>query len=270
MRHVPSPEPTGAASDAPPSSRDGLRLVSKHMGRRWAGWAVQRSVACGEVRARDAVGLARQAMRGEREGLAHYRPPHAVCDPAGRGRTVSVIMPTIDRYPYLVPLLHQLAGQSVAPHEVIVVDQTPLDHRRGDLTEIEPDLPVTVLEIPTPGQSTARNAALQAATGELMLFLDDDDEIPPTLLADHLDRLTDGIDASCGAVDDATAGPPPEGFRHRRASNVFPTNNTMLRSAALSRSGLFDPCFDHGPRSDHDIVMRLHQSGAVLGYDPDV
>ncbi|HEY4378533.1 MAG TPA: hypothetical protein VGM93_15305, partial [Acidimicrobiales bacterium] len=35
-------------------------------------------------------------------------------------------------------------------------------------------------------------------------------------------------------------------------------------------SGLFDPAFDHGPRADHDLGMRLHQAGALLVYDPSV
>ena len=73
-----------------------------------------------------------------------------------------------------------------------------------------------------------------------------------------------------GGVDDATAGPPPEGFRHRRASDVFPTNNTMLRRSAPERSGLFDLAYDRGSRADHDLGMRLHLSGAVLVYDPSV
>ena len=108
------------------------------------------------------------------------------------------------------------------------------------------------------------------APAELLLYIDDDDEIGPDLIAEHLRRLIDGVDASSGGVDDATAGPPPPGFRHRRASDNFPTNNTMLRRAALERSGLFDPVFDRGSRADHDLGMRLHLSGAMLIYDPDV
>lgn len=270
VRNLPTLVPAGARPDTRPSMRDGLRLVSKHKGRLWAGWAAQRSLVSGESGVGEAVALIAQALRSERAPLPHYRPLRPVCDPAGRDRTVSVIVPTVDRYPYLVPLLHQLAAQTVAPHEVIVVDQTPLDHRRTDLAEIEPALPVTVLEIPEPGQSSARNAALRHSTGELVLLLDDDLDISPTLLADHIDRLTDGIDAISGGVDDATAGPPPEGFRHRRASDVFPAGNSIVRRVALARSGLFDVTFDHGPRADHDIGMRLHLSGAVLVYDPDV
>jgi len=187
-----------------------------------------------------------------------------------QSRSVSVILPTIDRYAYLVPLLHQLASQSVLPSEVIVVDQTPREVRRDDLDQVAPGLNVMVIEQDVPGQSSARNSAIRVATGEFLLFIDDDDEIGPTLIADHLKYLPDGVDGSCGSVDDATAGPPPPGFRHRRAQDLFPTNNSMLRASALEMSGLFDVGFDGLPQEDHDLGMRLTLSGALLIYNPDV
>jgi GT2 family glycosyltransferase len=215
-----------------------------------------------------AARLVGQVRRARAEPLPPFRP-----EPRPEGSTdrrITVVLPTVDRYPTLVPLLGQLAAQTAPPHEVIVVDQTEPARRRHDLGSVAPDLPVHVIGLDRPGQSTARNAALRRATGDVALFIDDDDEIPPTLLADHLRLLGDGIDAVCGAVDDATAGPPPTGFRHRRASDVFPTNNATVRMDALARSGLFDPAYDHGPRADHDLGMRLHLSGALLVYDPAV
>ena len=270
VRHVPELVPIGADPDDAPTAADGLRVVGRHRGRVWAGWALQQAVSSSEVTAGEALRLARQVRHLTAEPLPHYRPVSIPGAPGRTDRTVSVVVPTIDRYPYLEQLLHQLATQTVAPHEVLVVDQTPIARRRHDLTSVEPDLPVTVIDIPEPGQCTARNAALEVAGGELILLLDDDLDIPPTLLADHLECLTDGIDSISGGVDDATAGPPPEGFRHRRASDVFPAGNTIVRRSALERSGIFDPAYDHGPRADHDLGMRLHLCGAVLMYEPSV
>ncbi len=269
VRHVPDLVPTGATTaDPAPTTADGLRLVGRHHGRTWAGWALQRAVVAREVGPLGAARLVGEVRRTGRAPLPTYR---AEARPQGStDRRITVVLPTVDRYPTLVPLLGQLATQTVRPHEVLIVDQTDPARRRHDLTEVAPDLPVEVIGLDRPGQSTARNAALQRATGDVALFIDDDDEVPSTLLADHLRLLADGIDAVCGAVDDATAGPPPPGFRHRRASDVFPTNNATVRMSALARSGLFDPAYDHGPRADHDLGMRLHLSGAVLVYDPSV
>lgn len=281
VRHVPDLAAAAEQADAvdgtdrverifedPPSLADSIRMVAAHRGRMWAGWAVQRAVVTRVIAPGQLTEAARTIRATAPATDTHYRAPSR--PPGATDRSVTVVLPTVDRYPYLVPLLGQLASQTVAPQQVVIVDQTPLDRRRHDLADVEPDLPVEVVEIPVPGQSTARNAALDRATGEMLLFIDDDDEIAPTLIADHLERLVDGVDASCGGVDDATAGPPPPGFRHRRASTVFPTNNTMLRRAALAGSGLFDPVFDRGARADRDLGVRLHCSGAVLVYDPSV
>ena len=268
VRHVPDLVPADSSTDGPPTDADGLRLIGRHHGRTWAGWALQRAVVTRDLSPAAARRLVPLVRAASMDPLPHYLPPGR--PPGATDRTVSVALPTIDRYPYLEPLLHQLAAQTTRPHQVLIVDQTPRPRRRPDLAEVEPGLPVTVFEQDTPGQSTARNRALRAASGEFVLFIDDDDEIGPDLIAEHLRRLTDGIDASSGGVDDATAGPPPEGFRHRRANDNFPTNNTMLRRSALARSGLFDPAFDRLPMEDHDLGLRLHLAGATLLYDPDV
>lgn len=246
---------------------DAIGMIATHYGRRWATWALGRGILDRSIAVRDLPRLARLGRSRPMLDLAFFDRP------VGAGaldRTVSVIVPTVDRYPYLDVLLQQLRAQTVPVHEVLVADQTPFDRRRRDLETIEPALPVTVLGLDRIGQSTARNAAIEHATGEIIMFLDDDDEIPADLVEQHLRLLSDGIDAICGAVDDATAGPPPPGFRHRQASAVFPTNHSTVRRTALARSGIFDPVFDHGPRADHDVGMRLHLAGCVLIYDPSV
>lgn len=268
VRHVPDLAPQGAPPCRPPSESDGHRCVARHFGRSWAYWALGRAVFRRRVTPTAAPEIER-AIRTTDAG----RPPFYRTPPRPDGstaRSVSVILPTIDRYSYLEPLLLQLADQTVPPREVIVVDQTPSSHRRIDLENMAPDLPVLVSTLDEPGQSTARNLALKQATSEFVLFLDDDDEIGPELIESHLRQLTHGVDAISGGVDDATAGPPPPGFRHRRSSDVFPAGNSIVRRTALARSGVFDPVFDHGPRADHDLGTRLHLSGAVIVYDPSV
>lgn len=268
VRHLPDLAPAGADLSPAASEADGHRCVSRHFGRSWAYWALGRGVLQRRVVPTHAPRILRTIQATEPNTTPFYQTP--VQGEGTTDRSVSVILPTIDRYSFLVPLLGQLASQTVMPHEVLIVDQTPRPHRRDDLSSVVPGLPVSVIELDMPGQSTARNLALQNSTGELVLFLDDDDEIEPDLIEKHLRRLGDGIDAISGGVDDATAGPPPQGFQHRRASDVFPAGNTIVRRAALDHSGLFDPTFDNGPRADHDIGTRLHLSGAVLVYDPSV
>ncbi len=266
VRHVPDLAPDGAVSDATPTDRDAILLIRRHYGRKWAFWALQRGVTTRRIAFKGLPELVAAARTDKWEKTPFYVTPHR--SGGSTDRTVSVILPTIDRYSYLESLLRQLETQTVAPTEVVIVDQTPVNTRRHDLKEIAPSLTVRSLTLDKPGQSSARNLAINTSVGEMLLFLDDDDDIPKDLIEQHLQQLTEEIDAICGAVDEATAGPPPPGFRHRRTSDVFPCNNSMLRRAALIHSGLFDPSFDRGSMADHDLGMRLTASGALLVYSP--
>ncbi len=271
LRHEPallaeaSPSP-----EAVPTPRDELRLIARTWGRRWALWSALRGRRRGttDIGAREAFALARTTR--EADGRALPSPDEARPTPGRPPPTVSVILPTVDRYPYLETVLLQLATQTVPPHEVVVIDQTTAAQRRTDLHTLAPGLPVRVITLDAPGQCRSRNAGLLASSGEVVLFIDDDDEIADDLIEGHLDRLRPGIDAHCGGVDDATAGPPPAGFRHRRVSDVFPTNNTVVRRSALEHSGLFDPAYDRGARADHDLGVRLYLAGTLAIYDPSV
>jgi GT2 family glycosyltransferase len=260
-RHEPSL--LAEAEERPPvgpvDATDQVRFVHRRFGRTWAGYVTLRS-------RRRAAGLVtlRSILREAVPTVAAL--PRATPAPAV-GPTVSVIIPTIDRYPWLATVLADLARQTVAPHEVLVVDQTPPERRQEVLAD---GLPLRVLISEVAGQCTARNAALEAATGELLLFLDDDDELPPDLLAAHLARLAQtGADANCGIAVEPGEDDLHVSFRRFRQSDVFPTNNTLLRREALADSGLFDLAFDRGERADHDLGMRLYLSGRRLVLDPD-
>jgi GT2 family glycosyltransferase len=242
----------------PVAAADQIRFVHRRFGRSWAGYVTARS-------RRRLAGLRhlRAVLREPRPaGATLPRPTPEPTD----GPAVSVVIPTIDRYPWLRKVLTDLGRQTVAPHEVLVVDQTPLDRRE----EVRADgLPLRVLTSDVAGQCTARNLALEAATGELLLFLDDDDELPEGLLAAHLARLAQtGADANCGIALEPGEHDLHVSFRRFRQSDVFPTNNTLLRREALVDSGLFDLAFDRGERADHDLGMRLYLGGRRLVLDP--
>src|SRR5436190_2198533 len=112
---------------------------------------------------------------------------------------VSVLIPTVDRYPYLRILLGQLRRQTVRPLEIIIIDQTAADRRQEDLFEEFGDLPLRVICQDQPGQCTSRNAGLQMACGDYILFIDDDDEVKPDLIELHLRTLVEfGVEVSSG------------------------------------------------------------------------
>ena len=112
---------------------------------------------------------------------------------------------------------------------------------------------------------------LQIARGEYVLFLDDDDEVEPDLIERHLRHITETeVQVSCGVAHEAGAGPLPEEFTFRRVSDVFPTNNCLIRHNVLRKSGLFDLAYERGQRADGDLGMRVYLSGALMALSPDI
>jgi glycosyltransferase involved in cell wall biosynthesis len=155
--------------------------------------------------------------------------------------------------------------------EIIIVDQTPLERRETSLAEEFNDLPLRIIYRDQPGQCSSRNAGLCQARGDYILFLDDDEEVPPTLIEDHLKTLERfQADVSSGVADEVGAGPLPEAFTYFRVSDVFPTNNTLIRKDVLFRSGLFDLAYERGQRADGDLGMRVYLSGALMVLNPKI
>ncbi|MEL7060184.1 MAG: glycosyltransferase family A protein [Acidobacteriota bacterium] len=257
---------------------DEARFLRHTAGRRWAAFGVACAIVDRQATSatawrawsgsRDAPRASNEPFRRPRGARASAPPqsPSAKDDPS-----VTVLVPTIDRYPYLEVLLDQLRRQTVPPVEILVIDQTAADRRDRGMQGRFADLPLRWTTLAAAGQCSSRNRGLQAARGEAILFLDDDDEIEPDLIARHLNHLRrTGADASCGVAVEPGGGPLPPEFRRARIADVLPTNNAMVRRAALERSGLFDLAFERGPRADHDLGTRLWRSGALLLLDPSI
>lgn len=102
--------------------------------------------------------------------------------------SLTIIIPTKNRYDALSEALKSIARQTVKPQEIIIVDQTPNnDGAREAAAKLLPD-GVRLNYIWDPkisGLTTARNVAIENVAGDLFLFLDDD----VTLYPDFIERL---------------------------------------------------------------------------------
>lgn len=127
--------------------------------------------------------------------------------------TSSVLIPSFRRPDSLEACLRSLAQQQVAAGEVIVVwqgDDTPT----RDLAERlagELSLNVRAVHLPEPGIVPAENAALEGASGEIILLIDDDAVARPDWLARHLAHYDD---PTVGAVGGPAVNYGPDGTRH--------------------------------------------------------
>ncbi len=94
---------------------------------------------------------------------------------------VSVVVPTYNRAGLIRQTLDAVLAQTVAPDEVIVVDDGSQDDTPAVLASY--GRRVTALRIPNSGDLVARNAGLRLAQGGLVAFCDSDDVWLPDFLA---------------------------------------------------------------------------------------
>ena len=104
----------------------------------------------------------------------------------------SVVIPTMRREAILAATLDSLRRCDPAPHEVIVVDADPDGSSQPVVTEFDHDVDPAVRYIRSPASLTLqRNLGIEDATGDVLVFLDDDVDIEPDLFARLADAYSD-------------------------------------------------------------------------------
>src|SRR5689334_7759691 len=102
---------------------------------------------------------------------------------------ISVIIPTYNRKEILVRTLETLFAQNFPSqdYEVVVAVDGSTDGTVEYLRGLRPPCGLRVVEHErNRGQAAARNSALHAARGDLVLLIDDDDLCDPNLLREHV------------------------------------------------------------------------------------
>ena len=129
--------------------------------------------------------------------------------------TASVVICTYNRAAILAEALTSVLAQVIpagVSFETIVADDGSTD----DTTEVvarvarNTRIPVRHLALPHGGVAAARNAGVEAARGEWVAFIDDDEMASPTWLAELLATARrQDVDCVSGRNDLAPSQPPP-------------------------------------------------------------
>jgi len=160
--------------------------------------------------------------------------------------------------------------------EVIVVD----DGSRDGTAAIAREYGFRLISTANRGLSRARNTGLEAATGEIVAYIDDDAWPDPdwlTYLAatflstDHVgvggpNIPPDGDGPIAECIANAPGGPVHVLLSDGEAEHI-PGCNMAFRRAALKAIGGFDPQF-RTAGDDVDICWRLQQQGWTIGFSP--
>jgi len=161
-------------------------------------------------------------------------------------------------------------------YEVIVVDDGSTDAAAA----IAREYPVRLIQTENRGLGSARNTGLEAASGEIVAYTDDDARPDPHWLQYlawtylHTDYAAvggpnipppeDGPIAEC--VANAPGGPVHVMITHRDAEHI-PGCNCSFRRDKLLEVGGFDPRFRKAG-DDVDICWRFLERGWKIGFNP--
>jgi glycosyltransferase involved in cell wall biosynthesis len=251
---------------------DQLKFITAGFGKKWLYWAAFRALANHTF----TPGILLKALKG----ASHFAPRRQVTPyvhqqveqeipPPSPG--VSVLIPTVNRYPYLRTVLSQLRQQTVKPLEIIIIDQTPPGSRDLKLAAEIEDLPVRWFEMGSAGQCSSRNLGIQEAKGEYIFLIDDDIELQAGTIKQHLDSIQNNqTHISNGIVNESVSPRNDLQKIFNKMTDVFPGGNTMIKKNVLTVCGLFDLAYDHGQRADHDLGMRIYLAGQKMVIDPRI
>lgn len=110
---------------------------------------------------------------------------------------VSVVVPTYDRPEYLVGAVESVCAQSYHPVELLVVDDCsprPAEPVVDDVDTGALDRVRVIRHETNLGGNAARNTGIEAARGDIIAFLDDDDRWEPTVVETYVRAFRDAGD----------------------------------------------------------------------------
>jgi GT2 family glycosyltransferase len=199
--------------------------------------------------------------------------------------TITAIIPTYCRYPYLRDLLSDLVAQSRPIDEIIVVDQAEPELRDETVyRSFDGVLPLKVLFLTEMrGTCIPRNLALTEARGDYLLFLDDDLRVEPDFVERYEELAGQGYDVVHGGVrhrenplfetrlffDDPVQQLIASPNTNQAGGTIgVASGNSLVKRAWVERIGGFDAQFDSGMCDDWDFGLQLFRAGARMIYHP--
>ena len=189
-------------------------------------------------------------------------------------RRVSIVVRTYNRPRRLAEALDSLALSTYRNVEVVLVNDG------GRRPEVADDFPFEVHRVDFPenrGRSAAAQAGVEAATGDCVGFLDDDDLLAPEHLESLTAMLRDGVDVAYSDAAVVCYEPSTNGWSEssRRLpysrdfdreilllDNYIPFHTVLMTREVLEQAGSFDlelPIFE-----DWDLLIRLSRSSSFV------
>ncbi|KPJ55084.1 MAG: hypothetical protein AMS16_04370 [Planctomycetes bacterium DG_58] len=200
---------------------------------------------------------------------------------------VSVVIATYRREEVLCETIRQVLSEPYENKEVLVIDQTEehLEETRKFLESVKQS--IRYIRMDRPSQPAAESRGVHEATGDILLFVDDDVQFEPGLIEAHVRNYADEkIVGVAGLVLDPGRGPvrrlssvcwnPHFGyffFRHDYVGRVRVPNplecNMSFRRRTLLDVGPIDLNFrENAYLWGLDLSVRVARAGGKIVHDP--
>ena len=189
---------------------------------------------------------------------------------------ISVVVCSYNGAETIEETLAALTKLNYPQYEVIVVDDGSTDAT----AEIARKYDVSLIQVENKGLSNARNLGMEAATGEIIAYIDDDAYPDPDWLKFLAAGFTGSDHAGIGGPNIAPPGHglAADGVAHAPGGPIhvllsdeiaehIPGCNMAYRLYRLRAIGGFDPRFG-AAGDDVDICWRVQERGWSLGFSP--
>ena len=212
---------------------------------------------------------------------------------------ISIIIPTYQREDVLCSTIADVLRQDYPDFEVIVVDQTQ-NHQPETQSYLETTAQsgeIEYFQLPWASLPGARNYGVERSRGDIILFIDDDVELPAGYLQAHaqifidkpevgavagrvFDRMKLGDDPNLSieylpeaAMDPGIAWYHIDLVHTTQSQQVISARgcNMSFRREIFGKHGLrFDERFrGNAVREESDFCLRLRRTGYIVWYAPD-
>ena len=195
--------------------------------------------------------------------------------------SISVIVPVYNGAEFLRRCLEALAGSTLEPMEIIVVDDCSTDNS----VDVCHERNIRVLSTPrNSGPAVARNLGAQVALGDVLLFVDADVLVKPETVGQMANRFEKHPEVSAvfGSYDDE---PGEKNFlsqyknlQHHyvhqisnpEAATFWSGLGAIRRDVFLELGGFDDKKFDTPSIEDIELGFRLRRSGHRITLDREI
>jgi glycosyltransferase involved in cell wall biosynthesis len=178
--------------------------------------------------------------------------------------SVSVIIPTLNRYEYLKDVLGDLEKQTYKNFDVWICDQTD-DYQPEFYRDWK--LKLNVFQQQKKALWMARNECIRRSDGDFLLFFDDDSRVEPNWIVEHL-KIVSQRRVSAGVTDTVVGGGKgiKSGIYH--LSDSLDTGNVMIDRGIFGVTDFFDEKFEKLRMGDGEYGLRCLLNGFEIISNP--